>query len=106
MPEMPFAKNHDVVEAFPPDRADETFAISILPGGPRGCWSVSNAHRPQSTFEDLAIGTVPVTDDVAWRAVPTDGFGELPGDPLCRRMGCRRQVKDLAPVVVHHHKSV
>jgi hypothetical protein len=62
VPEMPFAKDHDVVEAFPPDQADETFAISILPGGPRGCWSVPNAHRPQSTFEDLAIGTVPVTD--------------------------------------------
>ena len=82
MPEMPFAKDYDVIEAFPPDRADETFAISILPGGPRGCWSVSNAHRPQSTFEDPAIGTVPVTDDVAWRTVPTYGLGELLGDPL------------------------
>ena len=32
MPEMPFAKDHDVVEAFPPDRADETFAAAVLPG--------------------------------------------------------------------------
>ena len=80
---MPFAKDHNVVEAFPPDRADETFAISILPGGTRGRWSVPNAHRPQSTFEDLAIGSVLVTDDVAWRAVPAYGLGELPRDPLC-----------------------
>ena len=45
MPEMPFAKDYDVIEAFPPDRADETFTVSILPGGARGCWSVPNAHR-------------------------------------------------------------
>ena len=32
VPEMPFAKDHDVVEAFPPDRADEPFTVSILPG--------------------------------------------------------------------------
>jgi hypothetical protein len=28
---MPFAKDHDVIEAFPPDRADEPFTVSVLP---------------------------------------------------------------------------
>jgi hypothetical protein len=32
IPEMPFAKDHDIIEAFPPDRADETFAATVLPG--------------------------------------------------------------------------
>ena len=30
--EMPFAKGHDMTEAFPPGRADETFAATVLPG--------------------------------------------------------------------------
>ena len=32
VPEMAFAKDHDMIEAFPPDRADETFAATVLPG--------------------------------------------------------------------------
>ena len=32
VPEMPFAKDHDMIEAFPPDRANETFASTVLPG--------------------------------------------------------------------------
>lgn len=31
VPEMPLAKDHDVVEAFPPNRADERFTLSVLP---------------------------------------------------------------------------
>ena len=35
MPEMPFAKDHGVVEAFPPDRANETFTMSVPQGNAR-----------------------------------------------------------------------
>ena len=31
IPEMPFAKDHDMIKTFPPDRADETFAATVLP---------------------------------------------------------------------------
>ena len=30
-PEMPFAKDHDMIETYPPNRADETFAAAVLP---------------------------------------------------------------------------
>jgi hypothetical protein len=43
---------------------------------------VPDTHRSEPALEDLTIGTVPVTADVAWRAVLTDGFGELLGDPF------------------------
>ena len=86
VPEMPFAKDHDMIEALLPDRADETFTISVLPRRLRGFYTVTN--------------------DVAWCAVPTHSFGKLPGDTLRWRVCCRRQVGNLAPVVAHHHKSV
>jgi hypothetical protein len=31
IPEMPFAKKHDMIETFTPDRADEMFAATVLP---------------------------------------------------------------------------
>ena len=30
--EMPLANDNDMIETFPPDRADETFAATVLPG--------------------------------------------------------------------------
>ena len=32
VPEMPFAKDHDMIEAVAPDRADETFAVPFCQG--------------------------------------------------------------------------
>ena len=80
---MPFAKDHNVVEAFPPDRADEPFTVSVLPRRPWGSWSIPNAHRAQFTFEYLAISAVTITDDVFWRLLPTHCLGQLPRDPPC-----------------------
>ena len=82
VPEMPFAKDHDVVKAFPPDRADEPFTISVLPGRTRSGWPVPDAHRPEPALEYLAIGAVTITDDVLWRQLPTHCLGQLPGDPF------------------------
>jgi hypothetical protein len=46
--EMGFAQDHDVIEAFSPDRADEPFDVSVLPGRAGRDWSIPNAHRPNS----------------------------------------------------------
>ncbi len=32
MPQVPLTEYDDVIEAFPPDRADEPFTVSVLPG--------------------------------------------------------------------------
>jgi hypothetical protein len=56
--------------------------MSVLQRRLRGYWTVPNAQRPEPAFEDFKVDTVPVTNDVAWSAVPTHSFGELPGDPF------------------------
>ncbi len=50
LPEMAFAQDHDMIEAVPPDRADETLAGTVLPWGSRSCWPVPNAYCPQPAF--------------------------------------------------------
>ena len=39
-----FAEHDNVVKAFPSDRTDQPFGISVLPWGARRCRPVTNAH--------------------------------------------------------------
>jgi hypothetical protein len=41
---MPFAQNNDMINAFPSDRTDQPFSISVLPWGARRRRPVANAH--------------------------------------------------------------
>src|ERR1700692_3648054 len=75
--EVALAEYNNVVKAFPSDRTDQPFSISILPAGMRRCWSVANAHRSKSTDKDLTIGPVPVTNEIAGSLFPSAGFRDL-----------------------------
>src|ERR1700721_4524375 len=72
--EVALAEYNNVVKAFPSDRTDQPFSISILPTGMRRCWSVANAHRSKSTDKDLTIGAVPVPNEIAGSLFPTTAF--------------------------------
>src|SRR3977135_2104753 len=76
-------RTQNVVEAFPADRTDQPFGISILPWGMRRCWSVADAHRSESADKDLTIGAVPVTNEIAGSLFPAACFRELICDPFC-----------------------
>src|SRR5260221_4680453 len=52
MSEVPLSEHNNVVKAFPSDRTDQPFGISILPRGARRRWSVASAHRSKSSDED------------------------------------------------------
>jgi hypothetical protein len=54
--EMRFARDDDVVEAFSPDRADESFDVSVLPGRSRQCRSVPNSHGSKTLPYNMARG--------------------------------------------------
>jgi hypothetical protein len=56
--EVAFAEYNDVVKAFPADRTDQPFSISILPRGARRHRSIADAYRSESANKDLTIGPV------------------------------------------------
>ena len=60
---MALAKYNDVVKAFPSDRTDQPFGISILPRRAR-------RRRLESADKDLTIGPVPVTNEIAGALLP------------------------------------
>src|ERR1700726_1804331 len=86
--EVALAEHNDVVKAFPADRTDQPFSISILPRGARRRRSIANAHRSESADEDLTIGPVPVTNEIAGSLFPAAGFRDLVCDPFRGRMRC------------------
>ena len=88
--QMPLADDHDVIKAFSSDRADQPFAMSILP---RRAWSgrfVANSHSAQTSFGYVAIDAVPVANEAA----PCHGESEGAGPSNCQRQ-CN--VVDLIP---------
>ena len=77
MTEVALAEYNDVVKAFPSERTDQPFSISILPRGARRRRSIADAYRSESANKDLPIGPVAVTDEIAGSLVPPAGFRVL-----------------------------
>src|ERR1700674_2767414 len=104
--EVALAEYNNVVKAFPSDRTDQPFSISILPRGTRRRWSVANAHRSKSTDRDLTIGPVPVTNQIARSLFPTACFRDLICDPFCGWMRCDAKPQNMSPAVPHDQQSI
>jgi hypothetical protein len=57
------ADDHDMIEAVPPDRADQSFDVAVLP---RPAWrgrSVEDAHGLDAPRDDGAVGCIAITDE-------------------------------------------
>src|SRR6201996_9635566 len=74
MAKVPLAEHDNVVKAFPADRTDRPFTISVLPRRSRRGWPIPDAHRPNAADEDVAVDSIAVTDDVSRRYFPTTGL--------------------------------
>jgi hypothetical protein len=84
---MRLAQDHDMIQAFSPDRADEPFDVSVLPGRARRSWSVSDAHGSKTSRYHKAILSISVPNEVLGRLIPGESLGDLAGDPFGRRIG-------------------
>src|SRR5947209_13944935 len=71
VPKVPLPKHDDMVNAFPPDRTDQSFGIGILPRRSRRSRSISDAHRPNTPGEYLAIRKNPVGDEGILKPPPS-----------------------------------
>src|SRR5271155_1378734 len=104
--EVALSEHNNVVKAFPADRTDQPFSISILP---RGAWrrrSIANAHRSESADKDLTISAVPVTNVIAGSLFPPACFRDLICDPFCGRMRCDAKPQNMSPAVPHDQQSL
>ena len=106
MAKVPLAKHNDMIQAFRPDRADQSLRISVLPG--RSCCgrTVANAHRTKAAGENVAVDGVSVTDDVTWCCFATIGLRELTSDLFGRWVRSNPETQDLAATVLQYQQSI
>jgi hypothetical protein len=71
------AKHHQVVDALPPDCADQSFRIAVLARRTRRDRLVANAHGAQAAGDNGTVNGVTVADQVAWGRVPGKRLGDL-----------------------------
>ena len=68
---MPLAEDDDMVETFPPDRADQPFRMSVLPWRAWRGWPVPNAHGAKPPGENFAIGRVAIRGRCSPASIPS-----------------------------------
>jgi hypothetical protein len=86
--EVALAEYNKVVKAFPSDRTDQPFSISILPRGARRLGLIADAYRSGSADKNLTISAVPVANEIAGSLFPTACFRDLICDPFCGWVRC------------------
>src|SRR5258708_2707976 len=96
--QMHLAQDNDVVHTLTPDRPDQPFGKTILPG--RG-WCgrlVPDAHGAQSACDGSAIDPIPIADEVARSLIPRKGLRDLTCNPFCRQICCDVDPDEVAAV--------
>ena len=68
--QLSFTGDHDTVETFSPDRADQPLSVGILPWRARRRRMISYAHRAEALEECPAVDTIAITNEMAWRLMP------------------------------------
>ena len=58
--QMALVEDDQVVQAFPPDRVDESFDVCVLPGRARRGNDFSDAHRRDPLAEERAVRGVAI----------------------------------------------
>ncbi len=104
-PQVPLADDDQVVEAFPPDRADHPFDEGVLPGRPGSRHDLLDPHGLDPGENQGTLDAVPVADHIARCAIPWECFSDLSRYP-CRGWVCRHaEVDDLPAFVVPNDEN-
>jgi hypothetical protein len=71
------AQDHDMVQAFSPDRADEPLDVSVLPGRAGRIWSVPDVHGSKTPRYHTAIRSISVPNEVLGCLIPGESLSDL-----------------------------
>ncbi len=102
---MGFVEDEDVIEAFPTDRADQSFRMPVLPTRKWSRWLIADSHHRKALGNSRTIGCVAVADEMVGTFVPWEGIGDLAGDPLCRGIGRHADRYQVATLVAENDQN-
>src|SRR5450755_2994206 len=67
---------------------------------------VPNAHGTQSACDDRAVDPITVSDHVTESPVPRKGLGYLTCNPLCCRVGCDADPREVPAIEPHDNEGI
>src|SRR5262247_2305914 len=92
-----------MISALAPNRPDQSFNISVLPGCAQRRGPVPDPHRSDASFEDAAKCAVIVANEISRCAVPGKRLGDLPPPPRRRRIPGHRDPQQAPPSVAKNN---
>lgn len=98
--------HNQVIEAFPADAADHPLYITILPGSPRRCPYLLDAHSVDSVCKALAVDSVTVSEEKSRRTDFGKRLHDLLCCPDCRGVFGNVEVQDAAAVMGQNYENV
>ena len=104
---MSGAKHDDVVQAFPPNGADDAFCVGVLPGRTIGGKYFLNAQCFGLSAKSFAIYGIPVTDKISRLIIHSAGLDKLLCSPVSGWMVGDIEMQDPTTVVAENdeHKK-
>jgi hypothetical protein len=106
MAKVPLAKHEDMVKAIPSDRSDEPLRTSVLPWRSWCYRPISDTHGSKSAENGMAIGAIPIANDISRSSLPPVCLGQLKGNPFRARMRGYTQPQKLATGVLQDQEPV
>jgi hypothetical protein len=95
---MSLAQHDHVVEALPPDRPDDPFAVAILPGRPGGGDDLFNAQDLQSIDDFRTVGAIPIPGQIPRGGIEGKRLDQLQPCPLRSGVSSDVEVNDSSSV--------
>src|SRR5208283_5988499 len=100
------ARNHQVVYAFAPDRADHPLHVSALPRRARRDRVIADAHRANAPGVSRPERAIAVTEQMSRRPIPREGFGHLTSNPFRRWVRGDSDPDQPSASVVKNHQTI
>ena len=101
-PQMLFIDHDQMTSALAPDRPDQAFNASVLPGRAERGGPIPDAHRSDAGLEYAAECLVIIANEIFWRLVPWERLGDLPRQLLGRRLGRDGRPNEPAAAMAKH----
>src|ERR1700674_4158834 len=94
-PEVTVVQNDDMIEAVAAQSSDESLHEWVLPWTSRCAEDLLDPHAVKPLLKRPTVDRVTIAKQVFRRAVPWEGFNDLLGRPLSRRILSDVEVQDL-----------
>ena len=102
--EMALSQNDRVIQALPPNRANHTFSVRILPGRLWRSGNLIDPQRPRLAVKHLPVDRISISDQVSGSLLGSARLQKLECCLRRRRMFCRVEVQHPPPIVAQDHQ--